>query len=226
MSTTTTHPSNSMLPSNRSWLPSWPYLLLTGLALLSLIAMVSPTLTLAWQFDRSAIQHGQWWRLLTGHLTHWNLDHWIWDWSTFVALGLVSLKRSPQRTHMTIGIAAVSISVALWVWYPNLETYRGLSGVDTALFTLLATELLVQGLRDKRYLLTGMVLLCTVGLVAKMGYEMVTGNALFVDSAAAGFETITLAHVVGAAVGIAMVVKLRAGSKCHPLGLAFFAPLP
>ena len=112
---------------------------------------------------------------------------------------------------MTIGIAAVSISVALWVWCPNLETYRGLSGVDTALFTLLATELLIQGLRDQRYLLTGMVLLCTVGLTAKMGYELVTGNALFVDSAAAGFETITLAHVVGAVVGMAMVVKFRAG---------------
>jgi rhomboid family GlyGly-CTERM serine protease len=202
MRATKQHLANLRSTAGRPWFSWCPHLLVAGLALFSLVAMFCPMLTSMCQYDRSAIQNGQWWRMLTGHLTHWNVDHWIWDWSTFVALSLVALRQAPLRTVAAVLGSALAISCSLWCWLPDLPCYRGLSGLDTALFTFVATEMLVQASRDRQRLLAGLVLLSVVGLVAKTGFELCTGGTLFVDSTAAGFETITLAHAIGALVGM------------------------
>ena len=31
------------------------------------------------QYDRTAILHGELWRVLTGHLVHWSADQVFWD---------------------------------------------------------------------------------------------------------------------------------------------------
>jgi len=47
-----------------------------------------------------------------------------------------------------------------------------------------------------------------VAFLGKVGYESLTGATLFVDSAAAGFEPLPLAHLLGA-VGAAATLVLR-----------------
>lgn len=95
----------------------------------------------------------------------------------------------------------MGVSAGLWWRHPELPTYRGLSGLDTALFVYMATDLLLGAWRERR-LTPGLVSAALLtGLLAKLGYETFTGQTLFVDSAASGFAVVTLAHSVGALVG-------------------------
>ena len=177
---------------------------LQRVALTILIALAAVAITLIpgaadlLQYDQEAIAAGQVWRALTGHLTHWDHNQLMWDLMMFVTLGAVVEPRSGWRFTLLCLVSAIGISGGLWWRHPELATYRGLSGIDTALFVYMATELLLSAWRDRR-LTPGLVSAALlIGFLAKLGYEMGTGQTLFVDSAASGFAVVTLAHSIGA----------------------------
>ena len=64
--------------------PTMPVVTVT-LALAAVAVQLIPGWAAAWQYERAAIAAGQWWRMLTGHLTHWNMDHLLWDVLMFQA---------------------------------------------------------------------------------------------------------------------------------------------
>ncbi len=103
-----------------------------GVTLLVMLAALSPSVTHTWEFDRAAIAEGQLWRLLTGHLTHWNFDHLGWDLATFLGLSIICLQRSPRSTIACWFGSALAISLCIWQWQPEIFLYRGLSGIDSA----------------------------------------------------------------------------------------------
>ncbi len=187
--------------SARGWcrfVPAPLTLLLTlGVAIIVALPAVVPAL----EFDRHAIATGDWGRMITGHLTHWTLDHAFWDGAMFLALGTLCEVRWPRRFLACLAGAPIVISVALWCGTPELNTYRGLSGIDSALFTLavgcLLCEAVGEGRRNYALLLTALL----VAFAGKIGYEFATGATLFVDSTTA-FVPIPLAHIAGGAVGI------------------------
>jgi rhomboid family GlyGly-CTERM serine protease len=168
---------------------------------LAALALVTPDLTASWELNRSAVADGQWWRLFTGHLTHWNLDHLFWDAATFFALTAVCLWRRPVTTIAAIVSACLVISVTVLTAHPKLDAYRGLSGLDTALFTLLATAIYQDARRDGDRALAALAKWALAALVAKTAYEVLTGATLFVDSEAAGFLPLASAHAAGAGAG-------------------------
>ena len=60
----------------------------TALTLIA-VAIFASSIMSGWlEFDRIAISQGEWWRVLSGHLTHWNTDHLFWDAIMFAALGI------------------------------------------------------------------------------------------------------------------------------------------
>ena len=65
---------------------------------MAVVASATPLAAEAWEYNREAILHGEWGRLLTGHLTHWNFDHLFWDAATFLLLGVACVWRSVGRT--------------------------------------------------------------------------------------------------------------------------------
>ena len=173
-----------------------------GLTMLCIVVAVVPGANDWLQFDRSALAAGQWWRIFTGHLTHWSREHLAWDLLVFIALGFIC--EPANRHRFVVGLLASSllISLSLWVFVPDLQTYRGLSGLDTALFTLLSASALATSWREHRwcwFIPFVVLLLC---LVAKIGFELLTGRACFVDSSTASFQPLPLAHVLGAAMGL------------------------
>src|SRR5262245_25514413 len=105
---------------------------------------VSPTTTAHLQFDRAALAAGEWWRLFTGHLTHFDANHLVWDVGMLLALGFVTERESGSRCAWALALAAAAISGAVWWWQPQFTTYRGLSGLDSALFGLFAGKLLLR----------------------------------------------------------------------------------
>jgi membrane associated rhomboid family serine protease len=84
-----------------------------------------------------------------------------------------------------------------------LDQYRGLSGLDTALFALLNTELLWQRYRERDWTAVAVLATLLTLMLGKIGWETITGNCLFVDTAGQ-FTPIPFAHLVGAVVGLTL----------------------
>ena len=157
------------------------------------------------QYDRQAVWAGAWWCCLTGHLVHWNTEHLVWDLLMFVVLGYLIERQSRGRLLWLWLGSAAAISSFVWIARPDVATYRGLSGIDTALFVYLAVMLVVDAVHHRQFgrgLAAGMLL---TGLAGKLFFESATGGTLFVNSAAAGFGVLIEAHLLGAAVGMLMV---------------------
>jgi rhomboid family GlyGly-CTERM serine protease len=155
------------------------------------------------QYDRAAIARCEVWRLVTSHFTHWSADHLFWDAMAFAALGCLCERNGVGSFLRCLSLSAFLIPVMLWFTQPLMATYRGLSGIDSALFALLATRVVREAASDKNRLKLVVAGIVSVGFAAKVGFEFSTGTTLFVDSAAAGLIPVPLAHVVGGIVGIA-----------------------
>ena len=199
-----------MQPATRT--PNWLDLRGTAITVGVAIAAVAVQLLPGWagwlQFDRRAVMDGQWWRLLTGHLTHWSLEHLGWDLLMFVVLGAIVEKLSRPRFIVLGLVSAISISLMVLLGQPDLWTYRGLSGIDTALFVYLACVQLANAWRQGRWRSGLLPAVLLAGFGSKLLYELVTGSALFVDSQAAGFAVVVMAHTVGASAGAVLAVAL------------------
>jgi len=155
------------------------------------------------QYDRDAIVRCEVWRLVTSHFTHWSGDHLFWDAMAFAVLGWLCERNGVGSFLRCIGLSVLLIPLTLWFALPQMATYRGLSGIDSALFALLAARGVREAASDKNWLKLGLVGIVSVGFAAKIGFELFTGTTLFVDSAATGLIPVPLAHVVGGIVGIA-----------------------
>jgi rhomboid family GlyGly-CTERM serine protease len=155
-------------------------------------------------YDRAAIQNGEVWRLFTGHLTHYNTDHLLWDVVMFLVLGVMIERRHRAGVVTTIIASATAITSALWLCHPAVAEYRGLSGIDSALFTLMAIVLYRDGRRSSQPLIRLISAGLLVALAAKLTYEMASGNTLFVDSDTAGFTALPAVHLTGGITGIAV----------------------
>jgi hypothetical protein len=99
-------------------------------------------------------------------------------------------------------LSAVLIPLTLWMFATWMTTYRGLSGIDSALFAMLAAVMLREAFAERDWSRLGLVATISLGFAAKVGFEIVSGATLFVDSSAAGMTPVPLAHVVGALVGL------------------------
>lgn len=159
----------------------------------SLLVAAWPRLAEAAQLDRALVAR-QPWRILTGHVAHFSGTHLAYDLVVLLALGWVCETRWPARTRASLGLAMLACSAAVLLGAPGLDTYRGLSGLDSALFVLLAARLGAERGSPALPVLAGLALL------AKTGYELRTDVALF--AGADRFVPVPIAHVAGAAVGL------------------------
>jgi rhomboid family GlyGly-CTERM serine protease len=182
------------------------------LALPAFLPALWPGIAARLEYDRAQIAAGELWRAVTGHWMHWSLDHLLWDVGMLVLTAALCWRLGRGRTLAALGASAVAIPAALWFLSPDLERYRGLSGLDAALFVLLAAGLLrrelAAGRRRSVPLLAGLLL----GFAGKVAYEAVTGATLFVDPGA-DFVPVPLAHLVGGVCGWAAGA---AGSRTSP----------
>ncbi|MDH5446166.1 MAG: rhombosortase [Gammaproteobacteria bacterium] len=115
---------------------SHPWLLLSLLVLIMLFTGEEGASVL--QYQRLAITDGEFYRLLTGHLVHTNLYHSFVNLAGLVLIGVLS------RYHMTardwwfgLFISFVAVSAGLLLFDPQVQWYRGLSGVLHGIMVLL-----------------------------------------------------------------------------------------
>ena len=174
-----------------------------GFAALAVAVHCIPALTLGWQFDRAAVAHGQVWRFFTAHLTHFGTDHLRWDLVAFLVLGAMTERVSRSALLVTVALSAALITLGVWIAQPQFETYRGLSGIDCALFGFVVARVIAEGRRARHGFSLAVGGLALAGFAAKCIFELATGGTVFVEPTDA-FAPVPLAHLIGLIAGAAL----------------------
>lgn len=149
---------------------------------------------LAW--ERSAILHGELWRLLSGHLVHYALTHAGADAFMLLAMGLVAEPVVGSRRYaVVLAGGAVLLSLSLLALAPALHEYRGASGL-AVLSAVLAGVPAWQ-----RHPASRPMLVCAaLALASKTLWEACAQTAAFADLPA-GVVVAWQAHLLGALLG-------------------------
>ncbi len=185
--------------AKRGWRLPGATLMLAGLALL---VYLIPGLDALLEYQREALAAGQLWRLVSSHWSHFSLGHLSWDLLAFLVLGAACERRHRGRFLITVSGSALVVTLSVWIFLPGMAVYRGLSGIDSALFGLLAVLLIRDALRRRSLAALGTAVLFLVLFTAKTFYEINQGTSVFVSNYGAAVVPVPLAHLFGAITGV------------------------
>jgi rhomboid family GlyGly-CTERM serine protease len=184
---------------------AWGLALLGVCALLLLPELAGDAGRLALRYDREALAAGQWWRLLTAHVIHLDLEH-----AALNSLGLVLMwalfardYRPRQWLAIVLG-AMIAIDAGLWLRDLTVEWYVGSSG---ALHGIMAAGTLAH---IRRRDVDGWILAAFI--LIKLAYEQSAGALPFTDSSAV---VVVDAHLYGTVGGLLVAAGLR--PRAEPL---------
>lgn len=160
----------------------------------------------ALRYEREAVQHGELWRLLSGHLVHADWSHLAWNVLGLLLVWALFAGEYTIGGWLTLMLASTAaIDLGFLVLEPQLAWYVGLSGV---LHGLMAAGL-VAWLRARRDALTVAV---SVAFLAKLAWEHARGPLPFTAGTLA-IPVVHEAHSYGAIGGTlcALVLLARQG---------------
>ncbi len=153
------------------------------------------------EYKRSAVSQGEIWRLFTANWVHADWSHFVFDLLAFAATAAMAERLSRRHTIKCIVVASLAVTIVVHSLLPALSTYRGLSGVDSALYTFVVTTWTIRAHQTKDRTALATTGLLMSALIAKMTYEAMTGQATFVSQMTSGTVVVPLAHCTGALVG-------------------------
>ena len=151
------------------------------------------------RYDRAGLAAGQWWRLLTGHIVHLDLEH-----AALNSLGLVLMwalfarDYKPWQWVLIVVTAIATIDAGLWLRDSTVAWYVGSSG---ALHGVMAAGTLAH---LRRRDLDGWILAAFI--IVKLSFEQGSGALPFSDSAVG---VIVDAHLYGSLGGVAVAAVLK-----------------
>src|SRR5579864_2208150 len=128
------------------------------------------------RYDRTALAAGQWWRLLTAHVVHLDLEHAALNSLGLVLMWALFARDYRPRQWLTIILGAVAaIDAGLWLRDSTVAWYVGSSG---ALHGVMAAGTLAHLRRrdPEGWLLAAF-------LIVKLGYEQLVGALPFTGNA-------------------------------------------
>lgn len=175
-------------------------LLMVGIELLlgALGSWLNPSL----QYARSAILHGEVWRVFTGHLVHLGLVHTLLNMSGLVLIVHLFGCLLPVRVWVCCGLLmALGISVGFLLFNPELSYYAGMSGVLHGLLLFGIGLALLRNVLYPRWLLV----LIGCGVVAKLFSEQLPSYDIYYLQEHMHAAVIVDAHLYGAIVGLSLL---------------------
>jgi len=177
--------------------------LLAGAAFVMLLAVPAGYMREHFAYARGPLQHGEAWRLVTGHLVHLDLSHALLN---VVGLALVwALYRGAWRLgewSVVLVTGMLAIDAGLWWLQPQVQWYVGASGV---LHALIAAGVIAQWNTER-----GICIVVAVLLGAKLLWEAWHGALPF---AGESHDVVLSAHRYGAAGGILAATALTLRRK-------------
>jgi rhomboid family GlyGly-CTERM serine protease len=160
------------------------------------IAYLCPSVASLFIYDRTAVMHGEVWRLATSHLVHFDGWHLAYDLIAFGIAGALVESRGRRHLCAVFLITAVSICTFFLVARPEMTAYGGLSGVACAALTYLA----LLGLDDAWPWRT-VYRLALVVVAVKLCVECTTGASLLPYPSPGMCVPVWEAHAIGCGVG-------------------------
>lgn len=164
----------------------------------------SPDLRTLLIYDRPAILHGEWWRVLTSTVTHHSGGHLFWN---LVVLGVFgSLLETTGRSALAGLLLLTAAGHTLFLFNPDVVIFAGMSGYVTAILLYLCLDRLSSSSTPKNI----WILLLLV-LLAKTVYEVIFSEALL---ASGEFLLLPQAHLQG--IAFALLLYFMSGPKSVP----------
>ena len=177
--------------------------LLGACVFLALVELGGEPVRAALSYQRTAIAAGEWWRVLSAHFVHLDANHALLNTLGLVLMwALFARDYSPLRWLAIYLVSALTISLGLYVFNPQIEWYVGASGALHGVMT--AGTLAHLRRRD----LDGWILAAFI--LAKLSYEQIAGSMPFAGAA----NTLVNAHLYGAIGGLVIALFLR--SRAEP----------
>jgi rhomboid family GlyGly-CTERM serine protease len=194
--------------SAQSWFRSANFDARYGAALLAVVGIILALAGLgergrqALSYDRDALAHYQWWRVLSAHLVHLSWRHTLLNCAGLVLLwALFAREFSPWRWLWIVTLAALSIDLGLWFLHPSVLWYVGASGVLHGAWSAGACAAYRRG--------DGMGALIMLLLVIKLVYEQHSGLSVFEGD----LPLEPAAHLFGAVGGLIAAMLPRVATK-------------
>lgn len=179
----------------------WMTLIIAGLA--SLVYCL-PQLSSALIYDRDLVFDGQWWRVATSLLVHYSVSHLVWNLLVLVVFG--TLIEASRRAAFVWLILLCMAGNSLLVLNSGIALFAGISGLVVALAAYCCMMNIARAEAVKPWSL----LLIT--LLAKVGYEAMSGTPLF---AGGDFRVLPQVHLAGLIAALILLVFF--GTSHHPV---------
>jgi rhomboid family GlyGly-CTERM serine protease len=180
-----------------------------GLALIAVAALLllpeigGDAARIALRYERMAIAGGEWWRLITAHFVHIDLEHTLLNVMGVVLMWAIFARDlSPRQWLIVTTVVLLTIDAGLWFRDKGVDWYVGASG---ALHGFMAAGTYVHVRRGD---LDGWILV--VFIVLKLGYEQLHGVLPFAES---GMPVVLNAHLYGAIGGVIAAACLKPRRK-------------
>ena len=171
------------------------------LALICFTAIFSEWAGAILEYQRPAIFAGQYYRLLTAHLVHTNFNHALMNLVGLLLIWSIAFRYISLRDWwLTLLLSAVVVSVGLVLFNPDIQWYRGLSGVlHGLLFVVILKARQLPGI---------LKFVALLGLVIKIVLEQ-TQTGLWQSEQLIGAVVIVDAHLYGLIGGLVSYVVIR-----------------
>ena len=167
-------------------------LTLTILSLMSII-LVGQEYSYIFQYDRSAIMKGEYWRIATCHFVHMGWEHLFLNVIGVVILFHLFIHSYSLFVWLVGTLCCMTcIGLSFLVLYPRLEWYNGLSGL---LHALLVLGIIGEIKTGNKFYYFGLML-----LIGKLAMEYFAGPIDLTNQFAKAF-VVTSAHLSGAITG-------------------------
>ncbi len=154
------------------------------------------------RYQRGAIAHGQWWRLLTGNFVHLGWGHLAHDllglWLIWALFGRALTLRAWVALVLWDGLV---IGLGLFAFSPAVHWYVGISAILYGIFTVGC----LANLRTRPWY-SGLLL---AGMLALIGWSVLRGPLAAQDWGMDG-PVLPIAHLYGAT-GAALFMLVRWG---------------
>ena len=144
-------------------------------------------------YERHALEDGEIWRLLSGHLTHLNNKHLILNmiaWVIIFFLGFNYL--SPLKWVVLLLVFSLAISAGLYYFVPEIIFYGGFSGVLHGYFAYILIEWIKSGQKVAWLIL----LLLIAKVIAENFSDLGSSTAEYLD-----LRVVTEVHLIGVITG-------------------------
>ena len=165
------------------------------------------------EFDRHAILAGQVWRLWTGHLVHYSVQHALIDLATALVAALIAAQSfGARRVLCALAPGAPFISIGLLLIAPDCAYYRGASGLAVLLAVMAGAGLWRQARGNQLAMVHAALALLAVALAVKIAAEahgFSLGGADLPPDVMVGWQ----AHLLGTMAGVAVALP-RVRDRC------------